>query len=116
MMKYKSYKAVVEYDEDAEIFHGEVINLCDVITFQGKSASELKKALVSRGLSGVLQRAWRGAGKAVLGSICRPRGAGASQGFVFSRQARRNEPQQVGNLHVGEGRIARRVGSRATSA
>jgi predicted HicB family RNase H-like nuclease len=45
MMRYKGYEAVVEYDEDAEIFHGEVINLRDVITFQGKSVSELKKAL-----------------------------------------------------------------------
>jgi predicted HicB family RNase H-like nuclease len=28
-----------------KFFHGEVINLRDVITFQGKSVSELKKAL-----------------------------------------------------------------------
>ncbi len=44
MMRYRGYEAVVEYDDDAEIFHGEVINLRDVITFQGKSVSELKKA------------------------------------------------------------------------
>jgi predicted HicB family RNase H-like nuclease len=44
MMTYKGYEATVEYDEDAEIFHGEVINLRDVITFQGRSVSELKKA------------------------------------------------------------------------
>ena len=44
MMTCKGYEAAVEYDEDAEIFHGEVINLADVITFQGKSVSELKKA------------------------------------------------------------------------
>jgi predicted HicB family RNase H-like nuclease len=43
-MRYKGYDAVVEYDDDGEIFHGEVINLRDVITFQGKSVSELKKA------------------------------------------------------------------------
>jgi predicted HicB family RNase H-like nuclease len=46
MMTYKGYEATVEYDEDAEIFHGEVINLRDIITFQGTSASELKKAFV----------------------------------------------------------------------
>lgn len=45
MMHYKGYEAVVEFDEDAEIFHGEVINLRDVITFQGVSAQELKQAL-----------------------------------------------------------------------
>jgi len=40
-MTYKGYEAAVEYDEE---FHGEVINLRDVITFQGRSVSELKKA------------------------------------------------------------------------
>jgi predicted HicB family RNase H-like nuclease len=43
-MHYKRYEAVVEYDEDAEIFHGEVVNLRDVITFQGGSVAELKRA------------------------------------------------------------------------
>ncbi|SOE16840.1 predicted HicB family RNase H-like nuclease [Hoeflea halophila] len=44
MMHYNGYEALVEFDEDAELFHGEVINTRDVITFQGNSASELKKA------------------------------------------------------------------------
>lgn len=43
-MHYKGYEAVIEFDEDAEIFHGEIVNLRDVITFQGASASSLKKA------------------------------------------------------------------------
>ena len=45
LMHYKGYEAVIEFDEDADIFHGEVINLRDVITFQGASAAELKQAL-----------------------------------------------------------------------
>lgn len=45
LMHYKGYEAVIEFDEDAEIFHCEVINLRDVITFQGSSAAELKQAL-----------------------------------------------------------------------
>ncbi|WP_040485712.1 type II toxin-antitoxin system HicB family antitoxin [Lutibaculum baratangense] len=45
MMHYNGYEAVVEFDEEAEIFHGEVINLRDVITFQGRSVGELKEAL-----------------------------------------------------------------------
>jgi len=45
MMHYKGYDAVIEFDGDAELFHGEVVNLRDVITFQGASASELKAAL-----------------------------------------------------------------------
>ncbi len=43
-MKYKGYEGSITFDEDAEIFHGEVINTKDVITFQGQSVKELKKA------------------------------------------------------------------------
>lgn len=44
MMHYKGYEASVEFDEDAEVFHGEVLNLRDVITFQASTARDLKKA------------------------------------------------------------------------
>jgi len=44
MLEYKGYIGKVEFDDKAEIFHGEVINLKDVITFQGRSVSELQKA------------------------------------------------------------------------
>ena len=44
MMQYKGYLARVDYDDESNIFHGEVINTRDVITFQGKSVEELKKA------------------------------------------------------------------------
>jgi len=44
MMKYKGYSAQVEFDDDAGIFHGEVINLRDVITFEGESVRELRQA------------------------------------------------------------------------
>jgi predicted HicB family RNase H-like nuclease len=43
-MKYKGYVGQVSYDDEAKIFHGEVIGLKDVITFQGKSVKELEKA------------------------------------------------------------------------
>lgn len=46
-MTYKSYEAIVEFDEDADVFHGEVINLRDVITFQGRSVDELKQAFAA---------------------------------------------------------------------
>jgi predicted HicB family RNase H-like nuclease len=44
MFKYKEYMGHVDFDEDAEVFHGEIINTRDVITFQGTSVRELKKA------------------------------------------------------------------------
>ncbi|MCI0473277.1 MAG: type II toxin-antitoxin system HicB family antitoxin [Ignavibacteria bacterium] len=43
-MKFKGYLAHIIYDDQAGIIHGEVINIRDVITFQGKSVDELKKA------------------------------------------------------------------------
>lgn len=43
-MKYKGYIGQVSYDDDAKIFHGEVVGLRDVITFQGTSVRELEKA------------------------------------------------------------------------
>lgn len=44
MLEYKSYIGHVEFDEEADIFHGEVINTKDVITFQGKNTDELRRS------------------------------------------------------------------------
>jgi predicted HicB family RNase H-like nuclease len=44
MMKYKGYIGQVVYDDEAKIFHGEVVGLNDVITFQGKSVDELEQS------------------------------------------------------------------------
>lgn len=46
-MHFKGYEAVVEFDEDTSLFHGEIINLRDVITFQGQSVDELKAAFAA---------------------------------------------------------------------
>ena len=43
-MKYKGYTGRVEYDDEAKIFHGEVIDTKDVITFQGTSVNEIETA------------------------------------------------------------------------
>jgi len=43
-MNYKGFEAKIEYDDEARIFHGEVINLRDVITFQGECVDELEQA------------------------------------------------------------------------
>ncbi len=44
MMEYKGYIGIVEYDDKAKIFHGDIINTRDVITFQGKSVDEIEMA------------------------------------------------------------------------
>ncbi len=46
-MEYKGYFAKVEFDEDSDCFHGEVINIRDVVTFEGRSVDELKEAFYS---------------------------------------------------------------------
>jgi predicted HicB family RNase H-like nuclease len=43
-MEYKGYLAWVDFDDEVDLFHGEVINIRDVITFQGKSADDLHQA------------------------------------------------------------------------
>ena len=45
MMEYKGYLGRVEFDDDTQTFHGEVINTRDVITFQGQSDVDLMQAL-----------------------------------------------------------------------
>ena len=44
MMEYKGYLATVEYDAEAKIFHGDVINTKDVITFQGTTVKEIEQS------------------------------------------------------------------------
>ena len=44
MMEYKGYIGKVEIDEEEGILHGEVINIRDVITFEGRSVPELQQA------------------------------------------------------------------------
>ena len=44
MMEYKGYIGKVEIDDEAGILYGEVINVRDVITFEGASVDEIQKA------------------------------------------------------------------------
>jgi predicted HicB family RNase H-like nuclease len=44
MMEYKGYIGKVEIDDEAGILHGEVINIRDVITFEGSTVDEIHKA------------------------------------------------------------------------
>jgi predicted HicB family RNase H-like nuclease len=44
MMEYKGYIGKVEIDEEAGLLHGEIINIRDVITFEGQTVEELHQA------------------------------------------------------------------------
>jgi predicted HicB family RNase H-like nuclease len=43
MLTYKGYVGKVEFDEEAEVFYGTVINTRDKITFQAECAKDLRK-------------------------------------------------------------------------
>jgi predicted HicB family RNase H-like nuclease len=44
MLEYKGYTGNVEFDPEAGLFHGEVFDTRDVITFQGTSVEDLQQA------------------------------------------------------------------------
>lgn len=44
MIEYNGYLAKIDVDEDARLFHGEVINLRDVITFEADCMDDLLQA------------------------------------------------------------------------
>jgi predicted HicB family RNase H-like nuclease len=44
MLNYKGYSGQINYDDEARIFHGEVLDTRDIITFQGKSVDEIEIA------------------------------------------------------------------------
>jgi predicted HicB family RNase H-like nuclease len=43
-MTHDGYVATIELDEEAGLFHGEVVNTRDVLTFQGRTLDELRVA------------------------------------------------------------------------
>ena len=44
MLNYRGYTGHVELDDEAELFHGEVLGIRDVVTFQGRSVAEIETA------------------------------------------------------------------------
>ena len=44
MMAYQGYTGQMEWDDEAQIFHGNVANLRSVITFQGRTEAEARQA------------------------------------------------------------------------
>lgn len=43
-MHHEGYIATIDLDENAGLFHGEVVNTRDVLTFQGRTLDELRAA------------------------------------------------------------------------
>lgn len=43
-LKYKDYLSTLHFSAEDEVFHGKVIGINDLITFEGQSVKELKEA------------------------------------------------------------------------
>ena len=44
MLRYKGYTGYVEFDDEADMLHGEILDTRDVVTFQGRTVDEVRKA------------------------------------------------------------------------
>ena len=44
ILNYKGYAGDVEIDSDANVLHGRVLDIRDLITFEGKTVEEIKQA------------------------------------------------------------------------
>ncbi len=44
MLNHNGYYGRVEFDDEAGVFHGEVVGIRDVVTFEATSVRELRKA------------------------------------------------------------------------
>src|SRR5271157_488493 len=44
MMEHKGYTAVIHYNDEDEVFYGKAEGIRDLISFEGRSVKELKKA------------------------------------------------------------------------
>jgi predicted HicB family RNase H-like nuclease len=44
MLHYKGYSGTVDLDPEAAVFHGEVLDLRDVVTFEGRSVEDVERA------------------------------------------------------------------------
>ncbi len=44
ILKYKDYSAIVHYNAQDEVFHGKILGIDDLVSFEGTSVKTLKKA------------------------------------------------------------------------
>ena len=46
VLSYKGFTGSINFDEDANIYYGEVTNIRDVVTFQSELREELEQAFI----------------------------------------------------------------------
>ena len=96
MMEYKGYIGKVEFDDVAGIFHGEVVNTRDVITFQGHSVGQLKQAFRDSVQDYLASAARRRTRQALFRQLRDSHPAGASPPGERGRDPFRQEPERLG--------------------
>ena len=47
MIEYRGYTGVFEFDPTVDAFHGHVIGIRDVVTFEGRSLEELRREMAA---------------------------------------------------------------------
>ena len=47
MIEYRGYTGVFEFDSTVDAFHGRVIGIRDVVTFEGRSVKELRREMAA---------------------------------------------------------------------
>lgn len=44
-MRYRGYRAAIAFDTEAGLFHGDVLDIVDTVTFQGRTIADVTRAL-----------------------------------------------------------------------
>ncbi|MEQ9064877.1 MAG: type II toxin-antitoxin system HicB family antitoxin [Vicingaceae bacterium] len=46
LLKYKDYRGQVEYSDEDSTFYGKILGINDLVSFEGETVDELKKAFI----------------------------------------------------------------------
>ena len=105
MLNHKGYTGHVEFDDEAGIFHGEVLDLNDVVTFQGRTVEELEQSLprIGRGLLGLLPRARRSTRQTLFWPLNAPFAAAVTPRYLRAGEARGQESESMDCRPVDSG-------------
>jgi predicted HicB family RNase H-like nuclease len=110
-MHHEDYVARIELDEDVGLFHGEVINTRDVLTFQGRTLDELRAAFADTITDHVSWCRERGEGTraALLRKLSAAAAARPTPSHRHGRRPRRQERQCLCGGDARPGGVMRRL-------
>jgi hypothetical protein len=112
MIEYKGHTGVFEFDPSIDAFHGRVVGLQDVLTFQGSSLDELRREMENDGSAGGAPPSAvdtnRRSGRRLLdrghGAPLRRVGAARAGLSAGSKGVRWHQSATPANVHLAPGR------------